>query len=71
MRFHVAKAKKLDSLGRDCTNWGGPRPNSGRPSLGRKRWLVRIRPESITAIKAAARRAKLTAGEFLESQFPG
>jgi hypothetical protein len=51
-------------------NHGGAREGSGRKSLGRKPYLIRMKPEAMAAIQREQRKKKLSAvGEVLEMQY--
>jgi hypothetical protein len=58
------RTAKLSANGRDCTNWGGPRPNSGRPALGNIRVAVMCPPDRKSDLLeyAARLRAQAVAG---------
>jgi hypothetical protein len=46
---------------------GGARPGSGRKRLGRKAYLVRMKPETMGRLKETAK--PLTPGQYLDREF--
>jgi len=46
---------------------GGKRKNSGRPALGRKPYLIRMKPKTKSNLDTLA--GKHTVGEFLDEKF--
>lgn len=45
---------------------GGPRPGAGRKPTGRVPVMIRVRPEALKRMKAAAREKKMPLGQWLE-----